>query len=192
MRQMLVLFALTLILSTEARGLGRKDENDLEKRLLDLTESEEPLAVERGVCEAQFVKVGCFKDNGLGSNKVLNELLFTDRSRQSPKSSGKLIDWSDYESYLKDLACRCAKAAKAKGYTHFGLQYYGECFSAPDASRVYARDGASSGCVNSFYQACNAEDSNNCVGKAHANFVYRIPEEGSGGGQVDYNGAYDA
>ena len=30
--------------------------------------------------------------------------------------------------YVPDLACRCAKKAKAKGWTFFGLQFYGKDF----------------------------------------------------------------
>ena len=35
--------------------------------------------------------------------------------------------------YVPDLACRCAKKAKAKGWTFFGLQFYGkDIFTAVD------------------------------------------------------------
>jgi len=40
--------------------------------------------------------------------------------------SGKLIDWKNWDVYVPDLACRCAKKAMENGWTFFGLQFYGE------------------------------------------------------------------
>ena len=55
------------------------------------------------------------------------DLLFTDRDSSSAKFSGKHIDWKNWDTYTKDLVCRCAERAKAEGYMVFGLQYYGMC-----------------------------------------------------------------
>jgi hypothetical protein len=52
-------------------------------------------------------------------------MMFTDRDPSSPLFSGKSIEWNNWEAYVTDLASRCAKAVKDKGYMFFGLQFYG-------------------------------------------------------------------
>ena len=76
-------------------------------------------------CTTNYTKLGCFKD---GRNpRPLPELLFTDRDAQSKVSSNKTIDWNNWDTYIVDLVCRCANAAKAKKYSHFSIQYFGKC-----------------------------------------------------------------
>merc|ERR1711931_596380 len=102
MKHLFAVCVLSLIVyQTSAKDITR--ENDLEKRLRDLTESEEPIALERGLCSVQYVKMGCYKDNGFKGTKTLNDNLFTDRDSHSPKKSGKTIDWHNFGVYLKDL-----------------------------------------------------------------------------------------
>ena len=76
--------------------------------------------------------VGCYKDNQVDP-RPLPELLADLTSE---------IDW-----YHKDKVIRkCANLASDKGYTHFGLQSFGQCRSGKDAAITYNRDGDSSGC----------------------------------------------
>ena len=70
-------------------------------------------------------KIGCFNDASL-PRRTLPELLMTDRDPLSPRFSGKLVDWSNWNTYINDIVCRCAKKTKEKNYNLFGIQFYGK------------------------------------------------------------------
>ena len=73
-----------------------------------------------------FKFVGCYKDRiKKGVPRQLPVLLFTDRDKSSKRYSGKPIDWGNWDTFIEDLVCRCAKEAKEKRYSHFGIQFYG-------------------------------------------------------------------
>ena len=74
-----------------------------------------------------FKLVGCYKDSQKKSGRPLPELLFTDRDPKSKVYSGIPVNWGEWDNYMADLVCRCSKAAKAKKYSHFGIQFYGKC-----------------------------------------------------------------
>lgn len=78
------------------------------------------------------------------------------------------------------LACRCAKESGEKGYSHFGLQFYGECWSDPQADKRFDRYGKANGCIGFQYKKCDDEDldNNECVGGGNKNYVYQIVGEG--------------
>lgn len=76
------------------------------------------------------------------------------------------------------LACRCAKESSTKGHSHFGLQYYGECWSDPQAADKFDRYGESEDCMGFGFKQCDDEESSECVGGADKNYVYRVVEEG--------------
>ena len=76
------------------------------------------------VCPVKYKKLGCFKDD-MKNPRPFPILLFTDRDPSSPVYSNKQIDWTNWDTYIKDLVCRCAKAAEEKRFSHFGLQLYG-------------------------------------------------------------------
>lgn len=80
------------------------------------------------------------------------------------------------------LACRCAKESLARGYSSFGLQFYGECWSDPQADDRFDRYGKSQRCEGFRYKSCNEQDSNECVGTGKENYVYRII--GHGGKEI--------
>lgn len=71
-----------------------------------------------------FERIGCFKDNKIGP-RPLPEYIMTDRERVLKIYSGQSIDWRNWDAYLLEFVCRCAELAKTKGYTTFGVQYYG-------------------------------------------------------------------
>ena len=48
-----------------------------------------------------------------------------ERDPRSKVYNGYRIDWTNWNNYMPAFACRCAKIVKAKGYTVFGLQFYG-------------------------------------------------------------------
>ena len=76
-------------------------------------------------CPAKYTKLGCFKDD-MNSPRPLPELLFTDRDKSVKKYSNISIDWDNWNSYINDLVCRCAKEAKDRNYAHFSIQFYGK------------------------------------------------------------------
>ena len=47
-------------------------------------------------------------------------------------------------------------------YKFFAIQYYGECWSGPNAGSTYARDGTAKNCFKGV------------VGVSHSNFVYQF------------------
>ena len=73
-----------------------------------------------------FEKVGCYKDAHKQAQRPLPDYLFNDRDSSIQTWSGKWIDWRNWDVYVPQFACRCAHAAKAKNFTHFGMQFYGK------------------------------------------------------------------
>lgn len=83
------------------------------------------------------------------------------------------------KTFCLSLVCRCAERAKARGFTHFGLQFYGECWSGPSAESRFAMHGPSKECLMGLKFPplyCNRTDPRACVGGPHLNFVYKIEE----------------
>lgn len=62
----------------------------------------------------------------MSNPRPLPELLFTDRDPSVKKYSNIPVDWQKWDSYLKDLVCRCAKEAKVRNYQFFSIQFYGK------------------------------------------------------------------
>ena len=75
-------------------------------------------------CPIDFVKKGCFND--LANPRALPYLLFTDIDNTSSSFSDFPVDWGSWDDYLGDVVCRCAQRAKAKGYSYFGIENFGE------------------------------------------------------------------
>ena len=73
------------------------------------------------------------------------------------------IDWNNLNRTIQ----ACAEKVKEAGYVYFGLQFYGECWSGPQAHLTYAEDGKSKRCILG-------------VGEGKANFVYRLVLEEKG------------
>jgi hypothetical protein len=81
------------------------------------------------------------------------------------------------------IAFRCARVANMKGYSHFGLQDFGSCFSGSRSGMTFGKDGIQGafiqspapkpwvGCVTSNYEQC-ADNSKYCAGQQNSNFVY--------------------
>lgn len=62
----------------------------------------------------------------MSNPRPLPELLFTDRDPSVKKYSNIPVDWQKWDSYMKDLVCRCAKEAKVLNYQFFSIQFYGK------------------------------------------------------------------
>ena len=100
----------------------------------------------------EFKPVGCFRDHGR-SPRPLPKLIANFRGH---------IDWRN----LNNTIAECARRTSEKGLSHFGLQFYGECWSGVNAYRTYNKQGNSSKCIYG-------------VGKKKANFVYAFVKKGT-------------
>ena len=100
-----------------------------------------------------YERVGCFKDT-TANPRPLPILV---KNYRWPSQ----IDWKNLNKTIRS----CAKEVKGAGYIYFGLQFYGECWSGPQAHLTYDEDGDSKHCTLG-------------VGKARANFVYKLVLKG--------------
>ncbi|XP_048588749.1 coadhesin isoform X2 [Nematostella vectensis] len=126
-------------------------------------------------CPVKVEKIGCFRDTL--NPRPLPIQLINDRDPSSKVFSGILIDWYHMEKYLMDFSCRCAKAAKAHGYTHYGLQFYGECWSGLLGEAQFGMYGPSDNCLMKLtfpITPCNRTSPLDCVGGPETNYIYRI------------------
>ena len=73
----------------------------------------------------EFTRLGCFRDSM--NPRPLPTILMTDRDPSMKQYSGVSIDWAEWNDYMTDLACRCAKKTKESRFKVFGLQFYGKC-----------------------------------------------------------------
>lgn len=86
--------------------------------------------------------------------------------------------------FVFSLACRCAERARQKGYTVFGLQFWGECWSAPNINGEvnFNRSGVAldKKCVMNLNKPteCVQSSDQECVGKHWTNYVYKLKEDG--------------
>ena len=53
----------------------------------------------------------------------------------------------------------------------------GECWSGPEASDTYNRNGTGTACITSGYKNCVLENNMECIGKEDTNFVYGIQSQ---------------
>ncbi|KXJ24916.1 coadhesin [Exaiptasia diaphana] len=120
-------------------------------------------------------KIGCFVDTL--KPRPLPELLINDRDPTHPAYSGRMIDWYNFDHYLKDFVCRCADKTKARGYEYFGLQFYGECWSGPNGQSRFSMHGPSNKCIMGLAlppMYCNRTSARPCVGVPNTNYIYKI------------------
>ncbi|KAK3699303.1 hypothetical protein QZH41_018421, partial [Actinostola sp. cb2023] len=127
-------------------------------------------------CAVKVTKVGCYNDD-LYTPRPLTNLVLTDRDLNSPLSDGHMFDWEKPAQSMKDLACRCAKKVIKMGYSHFSLQYFGECWSGKNAASTYADDGPSRTCVGAGFKPCDSGPETPCTGVGRSNFVYTATEK---------------
>lgn len=81
--------------------------------------------IKTDTCSLEYERVGCFKDKHK-TPRPLPSYLMNDRDPSINNFSGKKIDWTNWDVYVPDLVCRCAKKAQENGMTYFGLQFYGK------------------------------------------------------------------
>ncbi|XP_022795168.1 coadhesin-like [Stylophora pistillata] len=129
-------------------------------------------------CSRKWSKIGCFRDK-INPTRPLPEMLLNDRDRRSKyHQPGYRLHWGKWKESIHSLACRCAEKAKQKGYTVFGLQFYGECWSGLSAELNFNRDGQSDDCIMNLYDPvdCYQNSSQECVGKQKTNYIYRLTD----------------
>ena len=80
---------------------------------------------------------------------------------------------------INRLYCRCAELTEQRGYSHFGLQSYGECWSGPSAKERYAMQGKSDRCIGVDYKPCVDSAETECIGKDKTNYIYELVRENS-------------
>ncbi|XP_022788874.1 uncharacterized protein LOC111328661 [Stylophora pistillata] len=113
---------------------------------------------------------GCYVDRS--GSRAMPELLVSYR--------GNGLDWSDLDN---TVIIPCREEAEKRNYKCFGIQFYGECWSGPNACDTYDKYGKSDECFCSVggssgksYPRYDPEHEH-ClgpVGGSLANFVYKI------------------
>ena len=74
-------------------------------------------------CHIDYEMVGCYKDDG---HRPLPTEILNERDPSRNIYDGRMVDWMNWDSYMAGFACRCAAKAKERGWSVFGLQFYGE------------------------------------------------------------------
>jgi len=128
-------------------------------------------------CKYKLEPIGCFSDDASHpTRRSMPEQLINERDIHSNVHNGHLINWNNVKEFLPEFLCRCAEAAFKKGYKVIGTQFYGECWSGPQAHVTYDKYGRTDMCVNSELSR-NISDIKHCqsaVGLHSTNYVYRI------------------
>lgn len=77
-------------------------------------------------CDLQVEAIGCYADKHIKSHRPLPGYVLTDRDPTLKEIySGHSIDWRNWDVYMPEFICRCAKKAKAMNKATFAVQYYG-------------------------------------------------------------------
>jgi hypothetical protein len=69
------------------------------------------------------------------------------------------------------------KKVQEKGYTVFGLHFYGECWSGVRAGCTYDRFGKASGCVNENHATCYDDTTRLCSGNSPKHTYVYVPAD---------------
>lgn len=121
-------------------------------------------------CVVPYKAVGCSQDSPA---RALKEQVLNERDPDSNVYDGNRIDWTNWNNYMPAFACRCAKIVKAKGYTVFGLQFYGECWSGAPGTFDLDKMKTSESCIGDDYKPCGHLD-RNCIGNQWTNFIFEL------------------
>eukprot|EP00794_Sanderia_malayensis_P018103 gene18103-19912_t len=123
-------------------------------------------------CDISYEPVGCYGDKNQAP-RPLPAYISNERDYNANNWNGHLIDWKNWDTYAPLMICRCAKKAKADGYTTFGVQFYGECWSGSEDKIQPKKDGEATTCVAEKYEDC-PYNSYHCAGKEFTNRVYKL------------------
>ncbi|KXJ11386.1 uncharacterized protein LOC110243771 [Exaiptasia diaphana] len=118
-------------------------------------------------CPVSFVKKGCYKDED--SNRRLPDLLLNGRGD---------VNWANWNTFIQGFICDCANTTLSKGYKYFGIQFYAECWGGDVTEAMMqsmeSNDKSPDGCVNTAGLGSCSSESEMCVGKEWANYVYEV------------------
>ena len=73
--------------------------------------------------------------------------------------------------------CDCIHKVNKKGYSVFGLQFYGECWSGPRAGCSYEKFGKTKGCVNEYKDTCSDDSGLLCSGDSPTHTYVYVPAD---------------
>ena len=72
--------------------------------------------------------------------------------------------------------CDCVEKVNKKGYSVFGLQFYGECWSGPRVGCTYKKFGEAYECVNENQRKCYDTTSRLCSGHSSQEMYVYVPK----------------
>ncbi|XP_068751834.1 uncharacterized protein [Montipora capricornis] len=102
-------------------------------------------------CELSYESVGCFGESS--RNRAFDIELLNQVNPVSDKFNGRILEpGENWPGEFTKFLCRCAREARRRGFSMFGVHEQGECWST---------------------QACNGAV-DNCAGGVDSNFVYRV------------------
>ncbi|XP_028412299.1 uncharacterized protein LOC114535118 [Dendronephthya gigantea] len=135
-----------------------------------------PPRLKCGNVEYKLTKLGCWKELGdTMPPRAINELLLTARDKKSSVYAGYDFDKQNFEDFIQKFACDCVKEVKQKGYSVFGLQFYGECWSGDRVACTYKKFGQSNGCINEKLNQCSDKSSQICSGHSSQEIYVYVP-----------------
>ena len=70
--------------------------------------------------------------------------------------------------------CDCAEKVRGKGYTHFSIANFFECWSGKNVANTYNLYGVADGCVNGDKTQCDTHNVGLCAGTGGIHFVYTL------------------
>ncbi|XP_078356058.1 uncharacterized protein LOC144640872 [Oculina patagonica] len=128
-------------------------------------------------CPSSYSEVGCYRDKT--DQRALPELLLTAKDPKSSAYFGENISWNDWANFIDRFTCACAVKAKQMNHTHFGIEYYGECWGGMYPN--YNVHGKSGKCQmikedECVFEACDEQrnDARLCVGSQLSLYVYTL------------------
>ena len=77
-------------------------------------------------------------------------------------------------SIFSRFICDCAEKVRGKGYTHFSISNFFECWSGRNVANTYNLYKVADGCVNGNKMNCDTHNVGLCAGTGGKHFVYTL------------------
>lgn len=77
-----------------------------------------------GYCSVRYNKLGCYGDDHKDPRPLPTQL-FTDQNPDSDLFSGITMNLGQWDQYMSDVVCRCAKNAESRDFKLFSIQNFG-------------------------------------------------------------------
>ena len=75
---------------------------------------------------------------------------------------------------LSRFICDCAEKIRYKGYTHFSISNYFECWSGKNVGKTYDMYKGADGCIRGDKRHCDTNNLGLCAGTGGLHFVYTL------------------